>query len=155
MQEQTFMILKAATPLQQTTPYIIVAGGFYNHSIYGEGHLLVVAPGRQPDLFHIEPTHFPKDVGFELHSILRAQFEFSKEKLARWLLAQIGARAFVQVRQMQWEEVRDISDIVLLLNSNKKMSEIFDDIVQATNCSELAEFVSQARELAKTTATAI
>jgi hypothetical protein len=145
VEEQKFTIWKSRDALKEGVLYIIVAGGFYNRNIYAEGHVLVIRPGQEPVLFHLEPTHFPKDVGFELASLLKAQFEFGRDQLAKWLSDQTGYQAYAQIRQIHWEPMNDIEHLALLLRSDKKVLEKFDEILADSNCIELEKFLGKAR----------
>jgi hypothetical protein len=148
MEEQKFIIYKSNFLLREGTPYIIAAGGFYNRNIYGEGHVLILSPYHEPALFNLEPTHFPKDVGFELSNILKAQFEFGKEKLTRWLFGQIGDKAYAEVRRLEWEVIDDIEHLAVLLRSDRRVFEKFGDIVKTSNCAALERFVEKAQSWA-------
>jgi hypothetical protein len=145
MQEQKFIIYKSSATLQGAIPYIIVAGGFYNRSIYGEGYALIVRPGLEPILTHLEPAHYPEEVALELSSILKVQFESAKDKLTRWLIEQTAGQA-ADVRQLLWEQIQESKDLAILM-SDKRVLAKFDYILKATNCSELEEFVSKARDM--------
>jgi hypothetical protein len=143
---QKFIVYKSSAPIRETMPYIIVSCGFYNRSIYAEGYLLVILDGLKPLLFSLEPTHFPQESGLEFAGILKTQFEAAKDRLAQWLIGHTGGRAWLEVQQLSWEEIGNSQSLVPLL-ADKKVAEKFDEILKATNCTELEKFVSKARDL--------
>ena len=147
MEDQKFRIHKSRFLLTEGTAYIITAGGFYNRNIYGEGHLLILSPYREPLVFHMDPSHFPKDVGFELDAVLSAQFATARDHLERWLSEQIGHKARGELNRMSWEPIETAAAMAMLLRRDDRMMEMFDEVVANSNCGELAAFISKSRRL--------
>jgi hypothetical protein len=143
-----FTIWKGCFSFQEADAYIITAGGFYHSNIYAEGYLLIVRPEHDPALLYLEPAHFPKDVGFELPGLLKAQFEFGRDKLAKWFLDQIGYQGYAYLRQIEWESISDPEDLVGLLKADKRILGKFEEILKDSNCVELEQFIGKVCDLA-------
>jgi len=145
-----FIIARGNVVLQKGTSWLIVSVTFWQDKIIEiEQFSFVVNPDGVsitilPDL-KIDITtrlgSFPENQKFKAEKLLKEELALAKQRYASWLFEQIGDKAFVQVREMGWEEISEIIPFSLMYFSlNDEERGKLKQLLLSSCCEELKNF---------------
>ena len=152
-----FIITRGQGVLEKSTPWLIVTVTFWkDRIIYLEqlsfvvdlnGTSITILPGLKTDITtRLGP--FPADQRFEEEKLLKEELILAKQHYSSWLHGQMGDKAFVQVREMGWEETSEILPFALMYFSlSDEERGKLKHLLGSSCCEELKNFIGKVLDL--------
>jgi len=146
-----FIIARGQGFLEKGTPWLIVTVTFWKDQIiYLEQLSFVVDPDETsitilPGLKTDITTRLGSLTGnqeFQEEKLLKEELILAKQRYASWLHEQIGDGAFVQAREMNWEETLEIIPFSLMyFNLKDEERGKLKQLLGSSNCEEFRGFI--------------
>lgn len=146
-----FKIARGFGVLEKGIPYLIVTVTFWQNTIIELGQFgfvvepgetsIIILPGLKTDITtRLGP--FPENQKFKEEELLKEELILARQRYASWLHEQIGDKAFVQVREMGWEETSEMLPFALMyFNLGDEERGKLQQLLRSSNCEEFRGFI--------------
>jgi len=152
-----FKIARGFGVLEKGIPYLIVTVTFWQNTIieleqFGfvvgpGGTSITILPGLRTEI-KTKLGPFPEDSKLEAEKLLNEELILAKQHYSSWLYGQIGDKAFVQVREMGWEETLEILPFALMCFSlSDEERGKLKHLLGSSCCEELKSFIEKVLNL--------
>ncbi|MDP2653105.1 MAG: hypothetical protein Q8Q08_03640 [Candidatus Omnitrophota bacterium] len=149
-----YKIIRGCGIVEKGAPYLIVtASQWQDQNIDLERFILVVGPKEAAEVIlrtriSSDLRGLPKDPALDLAKLLEEEILLAKAHYGSWLYAQIGDKAFIQMGNLVWQEVKDIESFALVCyRFNQEARRRLKEVADNSFCEELRRYIGRVSNL--------